>query len=115
MTIPLGKGAGGEDFAFDSDQATVAGGKISALADSIRSLPQQAGAQNGAPSLGSDRVSKAVAEIIAAQNEVISAGSAHLSGRLEAAAGHFTSSATEVHETEAANSISLTAHLTTGA
>lgn len=115
MTIPLGKGAGGAEFAFDSDQATAAGGKISALADGIRGLPQLAGTQNGAPSLGSDRVSKAVAEVISSQNEVIAAGSAHISGRLEIASGHFTSSAKEVDEAESSNAKSLTAHPTTGA
>lgn len=112
MTIPLGKGAGGEDFAFDSDQATVTGGKISALAESIRNLPHVAGAQSGTPGLGGDRVSKAVADLVAAQNEVIASGSAHLADRLEAASGLFTSSAKTVDETEAANSVSLTAHVT---
>ncbi|EFV14793.1 hypothetical protein [Segniliparus rugosus] len=115
MTIPLGKGAEGAEFAFDSDQATVAGGKISALADGIRGLPQLAGAQSGIPSIGSDRVSKAVAEVVSSQNQVISAGSAHISGRLEIAAGHFTSSAKEIDETESSNAQSLTAHPATGA
>jgi hypothetical protein len=115
MTIPSGNGAGGEDFAFDTDQATAAGNTISALADSIRELPRTAQAQSGAPDLGSDRVSKAVAEVIAAQNEFITAGATHLSERLQRAAGDFASSATVVRDTEFSSAASLTALPTTGA
>ncbi|ADG97161.1 hypothetical protein Srot_0679 [Segniliparus rotundus DSM 44985] len=115
MTIPSGKGADGEHFAFDADQAAAAGNTIDALAERIRELPRLAQAQSGTPNLGSDRVSKAIADVIAAQNDLITAGAAHLSERLQRAAGNFAFSATTVRETESTSATSLTALPTTQA
>jgi hypothetical protein len=104
----------GEVFAFDREQALSAAQHIGGLASTVGGLAQTSEAQEGAPSLGGDRVSKAIADILTAQNEVISGGAARLSGKLEAVGQKIHASAEAVHQSDKVNDHSLTAHPTTG-